>query len=418
MATENKNFGVQTEKTVNLLDQTVLANPYPLYHRLRSEDPVHWDDSLGGWMILRYDDVTTAVLDPKRLGSDRTTAYLQKIPEELRDHFQPFVETRSNMILFTDPPKHTRLRNMVNKAFTPRVVEGLKPTIQQTTNDLIDKALEKGEIDIIRDLAYPLPITIVGALIGVPLEDADLLRKWSNDFNRAIGGVVLPELVETAQNGILEMKDYFSGIVKNRRKNPKNDLISGLVDVEETDNNKLNEQELVATCLMLTFAGHETTTNLIGNGLHALLNNHGQMARLKRNPSLINSAVEELLRYDAPVQLTVREAKEDLKIRGRDIKKDQRVILMWGSANRDPERFQDPDKLDITRTRNQHYSFGHGIHYCLGAPLARAEGQIAINTILQRLPNIQVDTNKLEWQENFSFHGLKSLPVAFQPPIL
>lgn len=362
---------------------------------------------------FKDNDVTNAVLDPTRLGSDRTTAYLQKIPEELRDHFQPFVETRSNMILFTDPPKHTRLRSMVNKVFTPRVVEGLKPSIQQVTNSLIDKAVGAGEMDIIRDLAYPLPITIVGALIGVPPEDADLLRKWSNDFNRAIGGVVLPKLVETAQNGILEMRDYFSGIVKERSKNPQNDLISGLVDLEESDGNRLNEQELIATCLMLTFAGHETTTNLIGNGLHALLNNPGQMTRLQNNPSLINSAVEELLRYDAPVQLTVREAKEDLQIGGKDIKKDQRVVLMWGSANRDPERFQNPDKLDITRERNQYYSFGHGIHYCLGAPLARAEGQIAIGTLLQRLPSMQIATDNLEWQENFSFHGLKSLPVAF-----
>lgn len=413
MTTENRGFGVQKEQPVNLLGQSVLANPYPLYHKLRSEDPVHWDDSLGGWMVLRYDDVTNAVLDPTRLGSDRTTAYLQKIPEELRDHFQPFVETRSNMILFTDPPKHTRLRNMVNRAFTPRVVERLKPSIQQVTNSLIDKAVEAGKMDIIRDLAYALPITIVGTLIGIPPEDADLLRRWSNDFNRAIGGVVLPELVETAQNGILEMRDYFSGIVKERRKNPKNDLISSLVDVGETNSNRLNEQELVATCLMLTFAGHETTTNLIGNGLHALLNNPDQMARLRNNPSLINNAVEELLRYDAPVQLTVREAKEDLQIGNKDIKKDQRVVLMWGSANRDPERFQNPDQLDITRERNQHYSFGHGIHYCLGAPLARAEGQIAINTLLQKLPDMQITSDKLEWQENFSFHGLKSLPVAF-----
>lgn len=418
MSTENKGFETHKEPQLNLLDQSVLSNPYPLYHKLRAEDPIHWDESLGGWMVLRYDDVTSAVLDPTRLGSDRTTAYLQKIPEGLRDHFQPFVETRSNMILFTDPPKHTRLRNMVSRAFTPRVVEGLRPNIQQVANSLIDKAIEKGEMDIIRDLAYPLPITIVGALIGVPPEDADLLRKWSNDFNRAIGGVVLPELVETAQHGILEMRDYFGTIVKERHKHPRNDLISGLIDLEESDNNRLSEQELVATCLMLTFAGHETTTNLIGNGLHALLNNPEQMARLQRNPSLINSAVEELLRYDAPVQLTVREAKEDLRIGDKDIKKDQRVVLMWGSANRDPERFQDPDKLDLTRKRNQHYSFGHGIHYCLGAPLARAEGQIAINTVLQKLPSLQIAANNLEWQENFSFHGLKSLPVSFQSAFL
>lgn len=412
MSPENRNFGIKKEEPRNLLDKDILANPYPLYHKLRSEDPVQWEESLGGWMLLRYDDVANAVLNPT-LGSDRTTAYLQQIPQELRDHFQPFVETRSNMMIFTDPPKHTRLRGLVYRAFTPRVVETMEPNIHRVTNDLISKVQETGKMDIIKDLAYPLPIIVVGALIGVPPEDADLLRKWSNDFNRAIGGVVKPELVEVAQNGILEMKDYFGNIVRDRRKNPREDLISGLVNVGEEDSNKLSEDELIATCLMLTFAGHETTTNLIGNGLHALIKNPDQKIKLQNNPSLINSAVEELLRYDAPVQLTVREAKEDLQIRDKSIRKGERVVLMWGAANRDPERFQNPDKLDITRQKNQHYSFGHGIHYCLGAPLARTEGQIAINTILQSLPNIQTTTDNLEWRENFSFHGLKSLPVAF-----
>ena len=407
MSVENPKITDQNNK----LSSEILANPYPMYRSLRERDPVHWDESLGGWMLLRYSDVESAVQD-SRLSSDRTTAYLSRIPEALRDHFQPFVQARSNMMLFTDPPKHTRLRNLLSKAFTPRVVEDMRPEIQETTDRLIKDRVNQGSIDIIYDIAYPLPITIVGALIGIPPEDNRQLRKWSSDFNRAIGGVVRTDLVEQAQEGILEMSDYFKDSINKRISNPRLDLISYLVNTGQ-ESDKLSQEELVATCLMLVFAGHETTTNLIGNGMHALLRNPDQLRMLKEDPSLIRSAVEELLRYDCPVQLTVREAKEDMEISDKSIKKGQRIILMWGSANRDPEYFSNPDELDVKRNTNKHFSFGRAIHYCLGAPLARAEAQIAINTLVQRFPGMEIDKQDLEWQENFSFHGLKALPVVF-----
>jgi pimeloyl-[acyl-carrier protein] synthase len=318
-------------------------------------------------------------------------------------------------MLDRDPPDHTRLRGLVSKAFTPRVVEGLRPRIQQIVDGLIDRVAARRSMDLIEEFAYPIPVVVICEMLGVPVEDHERFKGWSLDIARGLDLIWLGPDSEVGRRSVAArqaLADYFRGLIAQRRAAPRNDLLSGLIAAEEAGD-KLNETELLATCILLLIAGHETTVNLIGNGTLALLRHHDQFERLRREPALIGTAVEELLRYDGPVQRTARIPSDDIDIGGQTIAKGEMVMPFIGAADRDPAQFPDPDRLDIGRAENRHIAFGWGIHFCLGAPLARIEGQIAIGTLARRLPKLALGTDQPEYRQSLTLRGLKALPVSF-----
>jgi pimeloyl-[acyl-carrier protein] synthase len=380
------------------------ADPYPLLHTLRIHDPVHFIDMPGLWFLTRYNDVVAGLRDP-RLSAERFQLSLPEMQSSA------LISSLSTMMLLRDPPNHTRLRTLVSKAFTPRVVEGLRPRIQEIVDALIGAAQAAGRMELMTDLAAPLPVVVIAQLLGIPVEDRAQFKRWSDALLVIADGTLAPTGFADAERSAAEFKEYLAGIIAQRRAQPTDDLISGLLAAQERDD-RLSADELFSTCVLLLIAGHETTTNLIGNGMLSLLRHPDQLALLRADPSLIDSAVEELLRYESPVQLTSRVAKEDLEIRGKPVRPGQEVCLGLAAANRDPEKFPDPDRLDITRADNHHVAFGHGLHFCLGAPLARLEGQIAIQTMLHRLPTMRLETETPEWRDGIMMRGLKSLPLA------
>jgi cytochrome P450 len=353
---------------------------------------------------------------------------------------QPVYHSFSKTVFYADPPYHTHLRGLMNHAFTPRRVERLRPYIQRIVNELLDAAQSGREVDVIRDLAYPLPVMIIAELLGLPASDRERFKKWSDDLFAILGTVrhKPSQLLECAEQSLHEMTEYVKELSRKRREAPQDDLLTALLSVTEEEDlacphphaassphaagegvrerdayaaSMLTEEELVSNINILLSTGHETTTHLIGNGLLALLQHPDQMQRLQVQPSLLASAIEEMLRYDNPVQITYRSALEDSEIDGRLIQKGDLVNSILGSANRDPQRFSNPDRFDIIRNEGRHLSFGVGIHFCIGAPLVRLEAEIVFETILRRFPKISLVTQTLEWQEHPIFRGLKSLPV-------
>jgi cytochrome P450 len=390
----------------NPMDPQFVADPYPTYHRLRAEDPVH-HSPLDFWVLTRYEDVVAALRDP-RFGKSA-------IPAAVAARFGvPLPRGLGLSMLDRDPPDHTRLRSLVSKAFTPRVVEALRPHIQQIVDGLLERVEGASTMDLIEDFAYPLPVTVICEMLGVPVEDHERFKGWSLDVARGLDAILLPpesDVAPRSTNAHHSLTDYFRGLIAERRASPRDDLLSALIAAEEAGD-KLSEEELMATCTLLLVAGHETTVNLIGNGTLALLRHPGELRRLRENPGLIGSAVEELLRYDGPVQRTARIPSEAVTIGGRTIEAGEMVMPFIGAADRDPAQFPDPDRLDITRADNRHIAFGWGIHFCLGAPLARLEGQIAINTLVQRRPTLALATDRPEYRQSLTLRGLKTLPVA------
>lgn len=387
------------------------ADPYPVYHRLRSTDPVHWDSRLQVWVLTRYRDVLAGLHDA-RFSADRVT-HMRGLASE--EELRPFFDFIGNRMVFTDPPKHARLRALLNKAFTPHAVEAMRPRVQQLVDEVIDRALRQGGMDVIGDLAFPLPATVISLLLGVPPADIGRLKSWSDEFvvffSTAPAGITAEQYSRAGQ-AAEAMTQYFRAAVERVKQHPEGTLL-GAMELAEQAGDRLNEVELFANANLLMVAGHETTTNLIGNGVLALLQNPDQLQRLRDDPSLMPHAIEEFLRYGNPVQFTNRVAREDLDIGGKRIAKGQMLLPVLAAANRDPEQFPDPDRLDITRSPNHHVALGQGIHFCLGAPLARLEAQIAFSTLLRRLPGLKLAGGPVEYRENFNFHGLKSLPVTF-----
>jgi cytochrome P450 len=399
---------------VDLLDPTYKANPYPTYAELRSEAPVYratLPDGRGVWLVTRYEDVV-AVLKDERFVKDwrkaMTPEQLVQIPS-IPEAMRPLSEN----MLDKDPPDHERLRRLVSKAFTPRLIERMRPRVQEIADALLDAVEEGGEMDLIDDYAFPLPIIVIAELLGVPAEARNNFREWSN---AAVSGDTTQEYVEKVLLPHMEaFVGYLRAMFEEKRKNPKEDLISALVRAEEAGD-KLSEDELLAMVFLLLIAGHETTVNLIGNGTLALLQHPGELQKLKSDPALIKPAVEELLRYDGPVETsTERFAREDVRIGDTVIPKGEMVMVVIAAADHDPERFPEPDELDITRPDNKHLAFGKGIHHCLGAPLARMEGQIALGTLLRRMPNLRLkgSPESLTWRPGLVLRGLRSLPVEF-----
>lgn len=389
----------------------VLANPYPLYYRLRTEDPVHWDPYLHAWIVTRYADVVTVLRG--------FSAARMPTPERLTElglsEMNPIAKVVVGAMIFMDAPGHERLRGLAAAAFTNRTVESLRAHIREITNHLIDDVLPKGHMDVIADLADVLPAIVTAELMGVPTSDRNQLNNWSKNFSEVLGGFQMnpdrtPLMLETIDNMIA----YFRDQMREQQRKPREGLVHALM-TSEKDGDRLTEDEVIATCIITMTGGQETTTNLIGNGLLTLLKNPQEFARLQADPSLMPSAIEELLRYESPIQHTGRLALEDMELGGKKIRKRAAVLAVIGAANRDPERFPDPDRLDLGRKDNQHLAFGWGPHLCFGASLGRAEGQIALSTLFGRLKNLALEPEPIVWQNNMGFRGLVALPVTFAP---
>ena len=388
------------------------ADPYPFYCALRASGPVQWSERGETWEVVGYAEVAAALRDP-RLAADRSTLFFNWMDPARRAALAPLERIHQGMMLFSDPPKHTRLRGLVNKAFTPRVVEALRARVQAVVDELLVEPIAAGGMDAIASLAAPLPVIVIAELLGVPAADRVQLKAWSDAFAAFIGGQAGVESVpEWANDGIVALGEYFRAIVERRRVEPGDDLISALLAAEERGD-VLSENELLATCVLVLIAGHETTTNLIGNGLLALVRHPDQTRLLRKDPRLIRTAIEELLRYDSPVQLTSRLAIEPLELGGRRIEAGRFIDLWLGPANRDPAQFAEADRLDLQRADNRHLAFGYGSHFCVGAPLARLEGQIALGTVLDRFPALRLSDEPLEYQQTTVFRALKRLPVAW-----
>jgi len=409
---EHAQAAATTEPLFDPLSPEFIADPYPHYERLRRTDPVHITPH-GMYLASRHAEVSLVLRD-KRFGKDfverSKRRYGSKIMEE------PIFRSMSHWMLQQDPPDHTRLRGLVVQAFTARRVEDMRPRIQEVVDQTIDRVAERGHIDLIEDFAFRLPVTIICDMLGIPEEHREAFYTGSRDGGRILDPVPLtPAEIAQGNAGNLMAQMYFQQLFELRRKHPGDDLTTQLVQAEE-DGSKLSNEELTANIILLFGAGHETTVNLIGNGLLALHRNPDQLAALKANPAFITSAIEEFLRYDSSVQLTGRVALEDIdSLGGRKIPKGETVLCLLGSANRDPAVYPDrPDRLDITRQNVRPLSFGGGIHFCLGAQLARIEAEIAISTLLRRLPELRLDdAENPQWRPTFVLRGLKHLPASW-----
>jgi cytochrome P450 len=388
------------------------ADPYPFYRRLREEDPVHWGltfepDFDGSWQIARYAEVNAMLKDP-RLGKATVIAeHMAALPVEA----QEYLGLLSLSLLRMDPPDHTRLRVLVSKAFTPRMVENLRPRAEAIATQLLDET-EGDEMDLIYQYAFPLTITVITEMLGLDYDDRDQLRHWAGVLVAAQECKRTPEIYGPASEASDEVVAFFREQIARQRAQPHPGILSDLIDLRDQDGDRLSENEMIVTCTLLLVAGHDTTVNLIGNGMYALLRNPDQLALLRENPDLIAPAIEEFLRYDSSTQMASRIAHEDVEVGGKTIHRGDLINLLLGSANHDPAQFVDPDQLDVTRKDNKHIAFGHGIHYCLGAPLARLEAQVAIPLLLRRRPDIHLTVEEPERRPTIGFRGLNHLPVA------
>ena len=388
------------------------ADPYPGYHRLRASDPVYFSPALRGWILTRHTDVVAVLSDP-RFSVDRRQSTVFRRLNAFGSLAPEFAEAITRNLLMLDPPDHTRLRRLVSRAFTPRMVERLRGRVESLVDELLDAQRSARSMDLIRDFAYPLPVTVIAEMLGVPIANRDRFKSWSDDLVTLLDPLQATNGLEPAQRAYFELRDYFRGVFADRRRHPREDLVSALV-VDDEQGDALTEPELVSLAMLILGAGHETTTNLIGNAAFALLRNQGERARLQQNPSLINSAVEEFLRYDSPIQTTDRVATEDCRIDGRQVRKGQLVGLVLGAANRDPEQFPDPDRLDISRTPNRHLAFGSGTHQCAGMHLARLEGHVAISRFLARFPGYAAAGDPVRGGRA-RFRGFLKLPCRVEP---
>lgn len=399
-----------------LISDEFLDDPYPLLRQLQEEDPVYWSESIGGWIVTRYDDIVPTFRDVAHFSNyGRFAKTVEYLPAADREKLAPFeTHYRQKSLLQSDPPDHTRLRGLMAKPFSAISVEAMRPKIRQIVNDVIDSVESRGQMDVIRDLAWPLPFSVLGTIMGLPDERQDEIKHWADEI-LLFQGVNRPPvaLLERSQAALLAMRSFLTDLVNEKRRHPADDVISQLV-AAEAQGNRLTEQELVYTCVTIMGAGHETTTSLLGNGLYTILSHPEQWRKLCNNPSLMTSAIEEMLRYESPVARQPRVIKDDIELGGKQLLKGQVAFQMLNAANRDPAYFTAPDTFDIERQNNKHIAFGMGIHFCLGAGLSRTEAQEVFKAIMERLPNIQLVSEKAVWDRHKpNSRMLHTLPVAF-----
>jgi cytochrome P450 len=397
-------------------DPQIRNDPFPSFRRLQDEDPVQWNPHLRAWVITRYADVRKVALN-KQMSPDRLTPFYDSLPEARRGVVGELIRYLNLWMVFRDPPEHTRLRRLMNEAFTPKAVERLRPNVERIVGRLLDDLLPRGRMDLVRDFAYPLPATVIMDMLGVPHDQLDRFKDWSDDLALFLGSARdVPDKYERARRGALEMSSYFREVIADRRRRPGEDVLSALITAGTPDE-RLTEDELIAAAMLFLFAGHETTTNLISNGIYSMRMHADAWARLVADPSpgLLATAVEECLRYDGPSGGIARVVRVTHEIEGRELKEGDRVFAMLNAANRDPRVFDAPDDFIIDRSPNRHLTFGQGIHFCLGAPLARLEAEIAYREIARRIPDLTLGTTAPDWHDSLIMRGITSLPVHFRP---
>lgn len=404
------------QQTYDLFAPSALVNSYPLFKRMREEDPVHYSESLGYWILTRYRDVEAALRD-ERLSSDRTGLYMNQLGNLDVKEIQNVLHLISNMIVEKDPPDHTQLRKLANQGFSTRAIESWRSIIQNTTDQLLDNVQNHGCMNVVSDLSVPLPTLILTKIFGVPETDRANFIEWAmgiSTFFGGPGGENIEEFALHADRAAAQFSALIRQLIEQRRRQPGTDMISLLTFAYLEQG--FNLEELPSQCIMILNAGLLTTTDQISNGVNALLHHPDQLQKLQQNPTLINSAVEEIIRFDTSVPFFFRIAKQDLTIGGKDIPKGSVIALGLGAANHDPEKFDSPSVFDITRSPNEHLGFGSGIHFCLGAVLARMELTICLTTLLRRLPNLRFDPVKQAIptkHKSLIFKGFDSLPVNF-----
>ena len=390
----------------------ILQDPYPTYARMHEEGRLHYVDvgKWAVWSIFSHAECSSIAKDP-RLSAKRAQQMLLPLPFSRQSEFSELARMLGLWLIFMDPPEHTRLRKLLNKGFSPAAIEGLRPQVEGIVDRMLEPLQNGSEVELIREFANPMPVRIILEMLGIPQELHDTFVHWSRAIavfrgnpNRTV------EQARAAQDALIELTAFFRKTVEDRRRNKGNDLISLLIDIEE-EGEVLTEEELYAQCIALLFAGHETTRNLIGNGMFTLLRHPRETAELREKPEMIRTAVEEILRFESPVQFTARVLKEDIEVCGQHIPKKWSILCMLGAANRDPKQFKEPNQLNLKRLNNQHLAFSAGPHFCIGSQLARLEGQIAILNLVQRFPNMKLTGPQPEWTSTFGFRGLKSLPV-------
>ena len=392
-------------------DPAVLANPFALYARLRDEDPAHWSPRLKAWVVTRYDDVKRICLDTAGMSSDRLRPFFATLPGPEAKKVGELIRYLTLWMVFRDPPEHTRLRRLAAKVFNVRSIHALRPNVAALTDWLLDSLDGRREFDFIGDFAMPLPALVIIDMLGAPREELARLKRLSDEMALFIGSARdVPEKYERAAAATREMAGIFRELIEARRAAPQRDLLSELVALDDAGD-RLSDDELVATCVLLLFAGHETTTHHIANGLRALLAFPVELERLRATPSLAAAAVEELLRYDGPIGAQVRIVREPQALHGKNLRVGERVFLLMNAANRDPRAYDDPDRLDLSRNGVPHLTFGYGPHICLGFPLARLEGQIALPAVLARWRSLALAGSNIEWMDSMVLRGMKAMPL-------
>ncbi len=387
-----------------------LADPHAFFHRLRGHDPVHWSERSNAWIITGHAEVTEAFLD-KRLSSDRLTPLQERITGPHRADMTETFHLLRGWMVFADAPNHDRLRDPLRAAFTPSVMKRLAPRVQTIVDELLDEMAAAGECELIESFAFPVPAIVIAELLGVPPEDREDFKRSSTKLSGLVfGAVEEPKRNASANEGAIEFIEYFTGLIRRYEAQPADNLISRLIAARDSGD-ALSAEQMVGACTLLLFGGHETTTGLIANTIACLFQHPEQLADLRRHPDLAASAVEECLRFEGPAKVMVRQVVEDLDWNGRQFRAGQRVYLSMAGASRDPAVFPEPDRFDIRRDPNPHLGFGHGIHYCLGAPLARLEGRIAIQSIIERFPDMRLTVDRLQWGSSILGRRVATLPL-------
>ena len=392
-------------------DRATIDDPLPVFRQLQADDPCHWCEPLKSWVVTRYSDCREILLD-EQISADRLTPYYSRLPAEQRATISEIVRYLNTWVAFKDPPEHTRMRLLLNKVFTPGAIKTLRPAVEAAVDELLAPLEHETAFDFIDAFAYPLPAAVILMMLGLPPEDMTRLHEWSNAMQPFIGGATTsPEKYAAAQQGAISMADYFRAAVKERESRPREDMLSKLVAAREADD-ALTEDEVIGTAMLFLFGGHETTTNLIGNGVRALLR-HPEAAVAVRDgdESAIKAAVEEVLRWDGPTLATVRVVKSDHERHGRKLETGQRVFAMIHGANHDTGQFDAPEVFDINRSPNPHLTFNYGIHFCLGAPLARLEGEVAIGRILKAMPDLRLAQEHYDYMDTMVMRGVRTMPV-------
>jgi cytochrome P450 len=405
--------GLLLETRYDPYDPATIQNPLPALRRLQDDAPVYWCDALRGWIVTRYDDVKTLQLD-KRVSADRLTPFYESRNAAAKAQMSDLIRYLNTWAAFKDPPDHNRMRQMMNQVMPPRVVKDLHAGIAELVTELLDSIDSRRltRFDFIDEFANPLPASVIMDLLGVPRSDMRALRDWSGMIQPFIGGATVSDnKYDSGREGILAMADYFRSAIAMRGTEPREDVISQLVDFKQSG--MLTEDELVGMCMLFLFAGHETTTNLIGNGIRALIANPDQMLKLAADPELATSMVEECLRFDGPTGAVVRVVRENMEMQGQHLRQGERIFLMMNAANHDPRRFETPERFLIDRHPNPHVAFNHGPHFCLGAPLARAEARMAILAVLDRYSNIRL-LEEPAYMDTLVMRGVRTMPIEVE----